>query len=56
MSYTCAAAGAGGLLAPVSSPGGYGTNVREFARHRAAHDFPLIPNLGDARERADHGC
>ncbi|HXD25401.1 MAG TPA: hypothetical protein VN609_05680, partial [Propionibacteriaceae bacterium] len=27
--------------------------MREFARHRAAHDFPLIPNLGDARERAD---
>ena len=41
------------LPAPAASPGRRSTNVREFARHRASHDFPLIPNLGDARERAD---
>ncbi len=41
------------LPAPAASPGRGSTNVREFARHRASQDFPLIPNLGDARERAD---
>ena len=49
----CSALGAGGLPAPAASPGRGSTNVREFARHRASQDFPLIPNLGDARERAD---